>query len=275
MSAFASLLPAALGPYGGLISAGILGGSTLAEGLTGSNAAQNAADAQVAGEQQVGSLVKSTTGQAQGDITGGVAGANSTLADYYGKNLALLQPYMSSGTNALGQLNTLVNNGGFKAPTATDAANMPGYQFQLAQGEQAVDRSAAAQGTALSGGQLKASDQYAQGLASTNYGNAYNQALGTYQNNFGNLQSLAGLGLSATNTGVGAGTSAGSQSASTTYGGGLAQAQNLMQGLPISADALTGAANARASGYVGSANSNINALNNLNKILFQPAKGNS
>jgi|GEM_PF-7004550 len=43
----------------------------------------------------------------------------------------------------------------------------PGYQFQLNQGVQALDRSAAAKGLVLSGAQQKAVDQYGQDYAST------------------------------------------------------------------------------------------------------------
>lgn len=252
MAAFAALLPL-------LFSAG----TSATGGILGSNAAENAANTQEQAEQGVLNSVNSTVPAANSDIAGGVAGANKQLAGTYAQNLGLLAPYLGTGTSALAQLNALTSGGGFKAPTAADAANMPGYQFQLAQGEQAADRSAAAQGTALTGGQLKASDEFAQGLASTNYGNAYNQALGTYQTNFGNLQQLAGLGLNATNTGVQTGDVTGTQAASNTTQGGYAQAQNLLAGLGISADALTGAANARASGYVGSANAYGGALNNI------------
>jgi len=41
----------------------------------------------------------------------------------------------------------------------------PGYQFALSQGQQALDRSAAARGQVLSGAQLKDSQAYGQGLA--------------------------------------------------------------------------------------------------------------
>lgn len=252
MAAFAALLPL-------LFS----GATSAVNGVLGANAADSAANAQEQGEQQVLNLEGQQVPAANSLVQSGVAGANSQLAGTYAQNLGLLAPYLGTGTSALAQLNALTNGGGFKAPTAADAANTPGYQFQLAQGEQAVDRSAAAQGTALTGGQVKASDQYAQGLASTNYGNVYNQALGTYQTNFGNLQNLAGLGLSATNTGVQTGNVTGTQAASNTTQGGYAQAQNLLAGLGISADALTGAANARASGYVGSANAYGGALNNI------------
>lgn len=251
-------------PFGGLLTVGLIsGGTSLLNGILGSNAAGNAADTQAAAEQKVLDLTNSTVPKANDLVASGVTGANKQLSDTYAQNLKLLQPYTSSGTSALAQLDALTKAGGFHAPTATDAANQPGYQFQLQQGMQALDRSAASRGEALGGGQIKAAQQYGQGLASTNYNNAYNQALGTYQTNFGNLQQLAGLGLNATNTGVQTGNLTGAQTASNITQGSGQQAQNLLQALGIQSDALTGQANARASGYVGQANAYGGALNNL------------
>ena len=44
--------------------------------------------------------------------------------------------------------------------------NNPAYQFQLKQGQQALDRSSAARGMGYSGAQMKAAQEYGQGLAS-------------------------------------------------------------------------------------------------------------
>jgi len=51
--------------------------------------------------------------------------------------------------------------------------NTPGYQFALQQGLQGVERSAAGRGTLLTGGTLKALQQYGTGLADQTYGNAW------------------------------------------------------------------------------------------------------
>lgn len=246
MSAFASLLSgltSAIPVVGPLISGGI-----------GALASGKAAGTQAQSQQDVLNLLAKIQPQAQSDISGGVAGANSTLGDYYTKNMGLLKPYTDTGTSALAQLEALTRSGGFQAPTGLTEGNDPGYQARMALGQQAVERSAAARGGALGGAAGKELTQYGQTFGSNEYGNVYNRALGTYNTNFGNLQQLAGMGLSATNTGVGAGNITGSTIAGNQYGGGLAQSNNLMQGLGTSADAITGAANARASGYVGGAN---------------------
>jgi hypothetical protein len=74
--------------------------------------------------------------------------------------------------------------GPFTAPTAAQAAASPGEQFQLQQGEGAIQSSAAANGSLLTGGTMNALDQFGQNLASTNYNNVYNQALQNYNTNY-------------------------------------------------------------------------------------------
>ncbi len=231
--------------------------------LIGANSANSAAKTQAAAEQQVGALAQQTTDEANRGITAGVTGANKTLADTYTQDQALLQPYEQSGTSALAQLNGLTGSGGFQAPTAAQAGATPGEQFMLQQGELAQQRSAAAAGGVLGGGEAKALQNYTQGVASTGYQQAYNNALGTYQTNFGNLSNLANLGLSSTNTGVGSSNTLGTQTAGNTLQGSALQSGNLLQGLGVEANALTGAANARASGYVGTANAINSGLSGI------------
>ena len=92
-------------------------------------------------------------------------------------------------------------------PMVTSLADLqatPGYQFQLEQGLQGVNNSAAAKGGLLSGANLKAINDYAQGQAATGYQaawqrvqNAYQNAFNRNQTNIGNLKSLAGMGQNA------------------------------------------------------------------------------
>ena len=51
----------------------------------------------------------------------------------------------------------------------------PQYQFLQKQGQQALDRSAAARGMGYSGAQMKAAQQFGQGLASQQYDTEYNR----------------------------------------------------------------------------------------------------
>jgi hypothetical protein len=68
----------------------------------------------------------------------------------------------------------------FTAPTGLTEQNDPGYQARLRLGTEALQGSEAAKGSVLSGGALKALDQYAQDYASNEFGNVYNRALNTF-----------------------------------------------------------------------------------------------
>jgi hypothetical protein len=74
----------------------------------------------------------------------------------------------------------------FQAPTAEQAQQTPGYQFALQQAMNAMQSSAAAKGTLLTGGTQKDLANYAQGLASQTYQQTYNNALTGYQTNLSN-----------------------------------------------------------------------------------------
>src|SRR4029453_14894451 len=104
-----------------------------------------------------------------------------------------------------------------------------------------------------SGGTLKALERYRQNFASNEFNNAYQRAFDTFEanqsNRFNRLSALSGIGQdAATNLGAAAG-NYGSQVANTN--------QNLGTQM---ADLATQAGNARASGYMGSANAWQNAL---------------
>jgi hypothetical protein len=62
-----------------------------------------------------------------------------------------------------------------------DLQNDPGYQFNLQQGEQALDRKNAASGGFYSGGALKEAANFGSGLAENTYGNAYTRWLQNQQ----------------------------------------------------------------------------------------------
>jgi hypothetical protein len=70
--------------------------------------------------------------------------------------------------------------GDFTAPDPTNVASDPYYQFRLAEGNKAIQRSAAAHGTLLNGGTLKALDSFGSGLASEEGQHAFDRALATY-----------------------------------------------------------------------------------------------
>lgn len=97
-------------------------------------------------------------------------------------------PWMQAGQQSLSQLMDMTSPG----YDYSQLTNDPGYQFQLQQGQQALERSAAAKGGLNSGGFMKGLDQYSQGLASRQFGNRFNR-----------LASIAGMGQGST-AGLGA-----------------------------------------------------------------------
>lgn len=69
---------------------------------------------------------------------------------------------------------------GFKPRDPNEIMQDPAYQFQLKEGLRGVTSGAAAKGTLLTGGTLKALEGYGQGLASTYNDKYYNRDLGEY-----------------------------------------------------------------------------------------------
>jgi len=106
-------------------------------------------------------------------------------------------PYRAAGVDALGQLKGDIN----KAPTAAEVMAGPGYQFGLTQGQQALDRKAAAAGGRVSGAALKSASQYATDYATTGYNAEYQRR----QDRLNRLAALAGIGQSSTNGSAAAG----------------------------------------------------------------------
>jgi hypothetical protein len=102
-------------------------------------------------------------------------------------------PWLKAGSGALGQMNAL-NSGDF-----SKFYQSPDYQFALDQGIKSLDRSAAARGRLYSGGYGQDLTNYAQGLATQNYGNYYGrlaEMAGFGQNS---AQNLAGYGAQKAN----------------------------------------------------------------------------
>ncbi len=109
------------------------------------------------------------------------------------------EPWRQTGTTALKDL----AGGDFQRDfTMADFEADPGYQFRMAEGAKALERSAAARGGLNSGATLKALTKYGQDFASNEYNNAYNRFNADRDRRFNRLSSLAGLGQTA-NTQVG------------------------------------------------------------------------
>lgn len=94
---------------------------------------------------------------------------------------------LGSGQN--GQFNgSMGGYGSLSTPfSQTNWQQDPGYAFRLAEGQKALERSGSAKGMTLSGAQQKALAGYGQGMASQEYGNAYNR----YTNDQNNLTTVS------------------------------------------------------------------------------------
>jgi hypothetical protein len=239
-----------------VIAAGIAAGGSLAGGALASSGAKSAAETQAAAGDKALALQK----------------------DMYDQTRQDLAPWVTSGSQANTTLSSLLSTpgqgllegfGSFTAPTGVTEANDPGYQFRADQQNQAVERSAAAKGTLLTGGTLKDLSTFGGQLASQEYGNVYNRALSEWANNmqnfytgqsntFGRLNSLSSMGQAS---------AAGQANAAQNFG------QN-------ASNTITGIGNVQAAGQVASGNAwnqGINGASNdlLSSLLSQYYKPNT
>jgi len=189
------------------------------------------------------------------------------------------------------------NDAGY-TPMVTDLASLqatPGYQFQLEQGLQSVNNSAAANGSLLSGRQVKAVNDYAQGQAATGYQAAWQRAQQAYQaafdrnntsntNRYSRLQSMANNGQTAAGGKASAELGAGSALAGAATNNGNTQASLSMAQGQNNANMYTGIGNAVNSGLgayaaysdkFGSGNTNSNPWSSVNNntLLSQQSLG--
>lgn len=181
--------------------------------------------------------------------TQAAAQSDALQREMFNKQIELQAPFREAGLTAQNRLMQYLGLSGSPSDAGygkyagdfTDQAFQvdPGYAFRLAEGNKALDRTAAARGGLLSGGAMKAAQEYGQKMGSQEYMNAFNRYQTSRTNAINPLLSLAGAGQTSANTLTNA-------------------AGNLGTGLAESA-LQTG--NARASGYAGTYNALNNALN--------------
>jgi hypothetical protein len=106
----------------------------------------------------------------------------------------LAKPYVEAGTNALAEYQKLAPYQDFgMAQFQAD----PGYNFRMAEGLKALERSASARGLLQSGGTLKGIQQYGQNLASSEYENAFSRYLSQREARMDPYRYLTGVGQAA------------------------------------------------------------------------------
>jgi hypothetical protein len=221
-------------------------GSSIAGGIMQGNAAGNAAQAQKTYAQQAQELE-------QQNQQAGVTFQNN---EWTGQQAAE-QPYLRLGSTSANAYADLLKNP-FTAPTLAQAEQTPGYQFNLQTGTQAIDENAAATGNLMSGNTGTALQKFGQGLATTTYQQAYQNALTQYLTNLNAAGQGVNSGLSATQQLGSFGQSAANNLSNLYLTGGQQQASQLNnQGAAI------------AAGDVGQANAYSNMLNGATNSLTQ------
>ena len=218
---------------------------SIIKAVVGGNAAKNAASVQDQAAQRA---------------------ADATLAQYQ-QTRTDLEPYRQIGTQATGKLSDLLglsaNTGaeGYGSLardfTMQDFQQDPGYGFRFDEGIKALERSQAAKGGLFSGQAMKESMRFGQGLASQEYGAAFDRFNQNKNNLFNRFSALSSQGQNAA-------TQTGNFGANAT-----AQAN----------DARMSGAAARAGGIVGNANAIIGGISDIESKIQQsmgmPGGGNN
>ena len=233
-------------------------GSTQAAGKTASDNTTAAANAGVTGiNTATGTGVQGindatagvgkATAAGQTGVSNAVDQSNLVAGNLLGGQLQNLSPYTQTGWTGTQALQNQVNNP-FKAPTAEEAAATPGFQFQLQQGLQGLERQLGATGGGATGGTLKALTQYGQGVASTYYQNAFNNAQNAYNTNTNTAALASGQGLQASGLANQAAQNYGNLFNSNTMGGAQFNAGLGMQGAGLGLQGATAAGGLGLSG---------------------------
>lgn len=209
----------------------------------------------------------SFVGDLIGDVFGGITGANQAAEgadkaanaqiqaareanqlqkEMYDQNRADMAPWREAGMGTLSQLVAGLQPGGDfnRSFTMNDFQADPGYSFRQSEGQKSIDNSAAARGSSLSGATLKALNRFGQDTASNEYQNSYNRWNNDMSNRYNRLAGVSGTGQTATQNIA----NQGQQTAQT-------MGQNV-----------TGAGNARASGYIAQGNTVGNTFGSLAKL---------
>lgn len=137
------------------------------------DSAEKARDLANAGATQGYNDLSSLYGQGRGAVTGSYGQGRDALSSNYGNAQGLYTNLLSSyapGASAYGDASGANGAAGYDRARSNFQAN-PGYQFQMDQGLQALNRTHAAAGNLNSGNADADTLKYATGLANQSYGN--------------------------------------------------------------------------------------------------------
>jgi hypothetical protein len=171
----------------------------------------------------------------------------AALQQMYGQNVARMTPTYDRGEDAQARIQTLLGlSGGDGADAQALLASTPGYKFAVSEALKGVNANAYASGMGNSGAAMKALQDRANGLATTNYNNY-----------IGQLGGVADRGVNAMNSIVTQGNlTTGQQNAVTQSGADAASGISIYQGNNL-ANAIKGVTGAASSAF-GSSYKGVN-----------------
>ncbi len=169
----------------------ISGATSLVSGAVGARAAGRAANVQANASTEAARIAAQAgtdATNAQRENLDKTLAFNRETLDRQQRNI---QPWVDAGTGALRKIGDITSDPNysfgetFKAPTAEEAMQDPGIQYQLQQGQRAIEAYQRATGTHLSGGAVKDINANAQGIAATGYQNVFNRNLAAFNTRYG------------------------------------------------------------------------------------------
>jgi hypothetical protein len=235
-----------------------------------------------AGAGIAGSAISS---HAQGSATDKAVNAEQTSSantlafnrDVFNTTQANEQPFLNLGQGAAAELGSKLADGSLTSAypggpfsfSGVNEANDPAYQFNVQQGTDAIQKSAAARGGLVSGGALRDLSQWSQGYGMNQYQQSYTNALAAYQqaysqfqdtnaNTFSRLMGAAQLGQ-----GAASGTAAAGSAAAGTAAGVSGSTANSLANL------YTGQANAQTGAIAAGTNAVSSGVNQYANYLAQ------
>ena len=163
------------------------------------------------------------------------------------RQIGLQDPFRQTGVNALADYGTASQY----TPFGMEQFQAdPGYQFRMAEGMKALERSAASRGILQSGGTLKDITRFGQDAASQEYQNAFQRYLAERQQKLQPLEYRIGLGQAAAS----------------------GQAANIGSTAQNVGNLTTSMGNIRSAGIMGQANAFTNTLGNISGLATQGAE---
>ena len=159
----------------------------------------------------IGGMMGADAAEEAAELRADVANRQLDIAErQYAQQREDIAPYREAGQAGVNRLAYLLGVGDeegaapgdvsddlMRSFTEADFRADPGYEFRRAEGEQAINRAAAARGQYLNPATVKALTRYNQGQADQAYGDAFNRFQAEQGNRFNRLAALSGIGQTA------------------------------------------------------------------------------